>query len=105
MEIVWDILIFSLLGAVLSVLAVYITTLVPDVFVGVSMPVLLFYVVITLTNKHWKTEAYMPSCIYFRSGLFGGGICQFIYALLVTVCTIWVLYHGIFRQIKRRNGS
>lgn len=101
----WDILIFSLLGSVLSVLGLFTTAMVPNVFVGMATPVLCYYIIITLTNKYWKNPVLMPSCIYFSdSQLFGGGIRHFLYTLLVTVCIIIFLYKGIYYQMKRRGG-
>ncbi|MDD6071475.1 MAG: hypothetical protein PUC12_11805 [Clostridiales bacterium] len=99
----WNILIFSLLGSALSVLGLFATAIVPNVFVGMTTPVLIYYIVITLTNKYWSNPVLMPSCIYFSyNKLFGGERQQFLYALLVTICFIIILYRGIYRRMKRR---
>lgn len=99
----WFILVFSLLGSVLSVLGLFVTSFVPNVFVGMATPVLVYYVVITLTNRYLRNPYLMPSCIYFSyNKLFGGGGRHFLYALLVTICITVILYGGIYRQMKRR---
>ncbi|MBR1865288.1 MAG: hypothetical protein IJ801_02150 [Lachnospiraceae bacterium] len=106
-EMWWTILTFSLLGALLSVLGLFVTSLVPNIFVGIASPVLLYYMAITLTNKHWTNPAILPACIYFPNdyALFGGGIRQFGYALLVTLCLLMLLYIGIHRRMKRRGEN
>ncbi len=99
----WAVLVFSLLGSVLSVLGLFVTSLVPNVFVGMATPVLVYYVVITLTNRYWSSPYVMPSCIFFSyNKLFGSGERHFLYAVFVTLCITVLLYGGIYRQMKRR---
>lgn len=102
-ENVWYVLIFCLLGMVLSVLAVFITTCIPNVFVGLMMPILIYYLVIAISTKHCNIWTLMPSCIYFGYyKLFGSHPLHFLYACLFSSCIIWLLYKGILWQLKRR---
>lgn len=99
----WFILVFALLGSVLSVVGLFVTAFIPNVFVGMATPVLVYYVVIILSNRYCRNQYLMPSCIYFSYyQLFGSGGRHFLYALLVTICFTVILYTGIYHQMKRR---
>lgn len=103
-EMWWGLLTFSLLGSVLSVLGLFVTCFVPNVFVGITAPVLCYYMVITLTDKYFTNPYILPGCIYFARyySLFGGGVKHFGYALLVTLCMVLLMYAGIYSLMKRR---
>lgn len=98
----WYILVFCLLGSVLSVIGTVITVFIPNIFVGCSAPVLIYYMVITLTNKHWNVWTFMPSCIYFSQyKLFGSYPAHFLYACLYSDCIIYFMYRLVLWKVRR----
>lgn len=100
---VWNAVIFSLLGAVLSSMALLVTTFVENVFVGIASPILIYYVIITFSNKYGTVFTLMPSCVYFGDyELLGSRQMQFLYALFYTACILWIFYRVINYRMRRR---
>lgn len=103
MENTWTGLIFSLLGGLLSCLAVTITAFIPNIFVGTAAPILILYMVMTLTNK-WCSNIYLlPSCVYFAfSYIFDNLLYHWIYAICYTGCFIFIMYKVCYWKMRRR---
>ena len=102
---IWNALLLSLLGAVLAGLAMTVTACIPNIFVGTAMPILIYYMVICLSNKYAPLELgpILPAWVYFGNAEFlGGGIWQMLYALAYTGCIYFVLWKIAARQIIRR---
>ena len=92
---IWNALLLSLLGAVLAGLAMTVTACIPNIFVGTAMPILIYYMVIGLSNKYAPLELgpILPAWVYFGNAEFlGGGIWQMLYALAYTGCIYFVLW-------------
>ena len=78
---------------------------IPNIFVGTAMPILIYYMVIGLSNKYAPLELgpILPAWVYFGNAEFlGGGIWQMLYALAYTGCIYFVLWKIAARQIIRR---
>lgn len=102
-ENIWFMLVFSLLGGVLSAVAVVTTAFIPNLFVGIATPILLYYMVITLTNKWIDNIFLLPSCVYFCfTSLFENFWMHWIYAMCYTGCIVYILYQISYRKILRR---
>ena len=82
-----------------------VTACIPNIFVGTAMPILIYYMVIGLSNKYAPLELgpILPAWVYFGNAEFlGGGIWQMLYALAYTGCIYFVLWKIAARQIIRR---
>lgn len=82
-----------------------VTACIPNIFVGTAMPILIYYMVICLSNKYapLELEPILPAWVYFGNAEFlGGGIWQMLYALAYTGCIYFVLWKIAARQIIRR---
>lgn len=86
---IWNALLLSLLGAVLAGLAMTVTACIPNIFVGTAMPILIYYMVIGLSNKYAPLELgpILPAWVYFGNAEFLGGrnladaLCSGVYRL------------------------
>lgn len=102
----WDLLIFCLLGSLLSVVALLVTTFIPNVFVGTATPIILYYIILTLSNKYGTMGYFLPGCVYFGfSQLFESRVKHFLYALCYTGCILYFCLIIISKQIKRRMNN
>lgn len=98
----WDMLIFCLLGSVLSVFALMVTTFIPNVFVGTVMPILVYYIVICISNKYGMFLPLLPSCVYFGfSELFKSRPVHFVYAFVYTGCVLYFFSLVIEWRMRR----
>lgn len=96
---IWNALLLSLLGAVLAGLAMTVTACIPNIFVGTAMPILIYYMVICLSNKYAPLELgpILPAWVYFGNAEFLGeesGRCF----MLWRIQAVSTLFCGRLRQ-------
>lgn len=93
----------SFLGALLSVIGLAVTTILPNYFMGMSAPILIYYLWLNLDGWFGFSPYLDMSCyFYYDPKVWSTWYWQLVYAFLFTGAVSWMLY-GICRyMIKRR---
>ncbi|MBD5555891.1 MAG: hypothetical protein HDQ95_11290 [Roseburia sp.] len=94
----------SFLGALMSVVGLAVTTVLPNFFVGMAMPILIYYLWLSLDAWFAFPQFLTPRCyfVYENTLQWGSRVWQLLYAFLFTCVLSWLLYGFCCRTIQRR---
>ena len=99
----WEWLILSLLCGLLSALGFVVTTFVSNYYIGMTVPILIYYVLLTLYNWVPMPTMLKISTVYFHIVAVDDNYASyFIYALLYTLCHLVFFYMIAKVRIERR---
>lgn len=99
----WEIVLFSMLCGVLSVIGFVVATFYANFYVAITAPIILYYALLSLYDWFNIPVAFQISKVYLSVGFIDTPcINQFIYASLYTACHIVIFYIISIGRIQRR---
>lgn len=100
-ELLYD-LFFCILGGVMSAIAFLVTTLIPDYFIAVIVPIIVHYVLLNVTGGLPQPFRHSRIFIYEGLPLWNSTALHFVYALLVAALLCWIMEQICIWRIERR---
>ena len=103
----WMWLFFALRCGVLSAIGFLVSTYVPNYYIAMTVPLLLYYIILEV--EYW-ISLYLPiipkklffTDIYFAGRIEGDDLQEFLFALLYTACILVIMYCMAKKRIERR---
>lgn len=100
---VWEIIVFSMLCGLLSAIGFLVTTFCTDIYIGITSPIIIYYILVCLTNWIPIPLVLQISKVYLHVGYVEDGHeLLFCYALLYTACWMVLIYKIARKMIQRR---
>lgn len=99
----WEVILFSMLCGLLSAIGFLVTTFYTDIYIGITSPIIIYYILVCLKNWFPIPLALQISKVYLHVGYVKEGHeLLFGYALLYTSCWLILIYKIAKKMIQRR---
>lgn len=99
----WEVILFAMLCGLLSAIGFLVTTVCANYYIGMTVPIIIYYVLLSIRNWIAIPIPLQISKVYLHVGYIDSGyIYYFIYALLYTSCWLTIVYKIAKNRIQRR---
>lgn len=101
---IWFLLVSALRCSMLSAIGFLVSTYVPNYYIAMTVPLLIYYTILTVEYYVSVFLPFIPSEFYFTDRYFAGIVegRDFVFSLLYTVCILVIMYRMAKERIERR---